>query len=309
MRNTLLLLSFPFFLLSCVATENTDTFKVSGMLYGSVMTQEACNYPDTSVWVSVDGKGECIRYFHSGLKRENDVVHVWLHGDRMSQRFSGERNPSSYKNETQRKQQERADRAYTEFGIPYIRLSRPGTYGSSGFHAQRRRPHNVKTVLAAIGALKEKYSIQSFAISGQSGGGHLVGALLTDRDDIVCAVSTSGVLAVRQRNRALGWSTDITGYSDFYDPIDHVQEIPANADRRVFVVADPRDAVVPFDVQESYFKRVKELGHAVFLIEAKGRGSRHHGLQYAGFRIIKWCVDGVSTAEILERASSFAADT
>ena len=171
------------------------------------------------------------------------------------------------------------------------------------------RPHNVKTVLAAIGALKEKYSIQSFAISGQSGGGHLVGALLTDRDDIVCAVSTSGVLAVRQRNRALGWSTDITGYSDFYDPIDHVQEIPANADRRVFVVADPRDAVVPFDVQESYFKRVKELGHAVFLIEAKGRGSRHHGLQYAGFRIIKWCVDGVSTAEILERASSFAADT
>ena len=61
------------------------------------MTQEACNHPNTSVWVSVAGKGECIRYFHNRLDRSNDIVHVWLHGDRMWQNFGGKRGTVAYK--------------------------------------------------------------------------------------------------------------------------------------------------------------------------------------------------------------------
>lgn len=235
MRNILFLMASSFWLQGCVTTTNSGTFADSGLLYGSIMTQEACNHPNTSVWVSVAGKGECIRYFHNRLDRSNDIVHVWLHGDRMWQNFGGKRGTVAYKNETPQKQQKRADRVYQEYEIPYIRLSRPGTYGSSGFHHQRRRPHNVKMVLAAFDALKEKYSIKNFAISGQSGGGHLVGALLANRNEIVCAVSTSGVLAVGQRNQGRGWLTDITGYSDFYDPIDHVHEIASDENRRIFI--------------------------------------------------------------------------
>ena len=302
MRNILFLMASSFWLQGCVTTTNSDTFGDWGLLNGSIMTQEACNHPNTSVWVSVAGKGECIRYFHSGLDRSNEIVHVWLHGDRMRHSFGGHRRSVAYENETPQKQQKRADRVYQKYEIPYIGLSRPGTYGSSGFHDQRRRPHNVKMALAAFDALKEKYSIKKFAISGQSGGGHLVGALLANRNDIVCAVSTSGVLAVGQRNQARRWRTDITGYSDFHDPIDHVHEIAGDENRRIFIVADPRDTNVPFKTQKSYFERVKEHGHNVFLIKAQGGGRSHHSLEYAGFQITKWCIDGAPSAEILVRA-------
>ena len=293
-------------LAGCDMAANADTFKVWGLLFGSVMTRDACDHADTSVWVTVDGRGECIRYFHSGLDERNKVVHVWLHGDRMWQTSWGIRWPLAYENETAGKQQRRADRVFQQFGVPYIRLSRPGTYGSSGFHHHRRRPRNVAIVQAALDALKTRHGIGRFAVSGQSGGGHLVGALLAARDDIQCAVSTAGVLAVKQRNEARGWSTDVTGYSDFYDPIDHVHEIPTNEQRRIFLVADPGDTNVPFETQESYFEALRDRGHHVWLVPAMGEGDEHHSLSQIGFPIVKWCIEGVSSREIVERASSTA---
>ena len=101
---------------------------------------------------------------------------------------------------------------------------------------------------------------------------------------------------------------DITGYSDFYDPIHHVDEIPRNTKRRIFIVGDPRDTEVPFHTQESYFERVTEHGHDVFLIKGVGGGRSRHNLDYAGFEIIDWCVDGVPSDEILKRARWFAPD-
>ena len=308
MRCILFLLSSFVILAGAAAVAHSDEFSASRVLNGSVMTQKDCDYPNTSIWISVDGKGECIRYFHSGLERSNAVVHVWLHGDRITH-SRGTLRVVGYRNVTRERLQEWAERGRADNGIPYIRLSRPGTYGSSGFHTQRRRPRNVRMVLAAFDALKKKYSIDKFAISGQSGGGHLVGALLADRHDIVCAVSTSGVLAVRQRIRARRWLTDITGYSDFYDPIDHVGEIARDNNRRIFIVGDPRDDNVPYSTQLSYYRRLREYDHTAYMIPAKGSGRRRHGLTRTGFWIVNWCAEGVSSAEILDRASRrFAPD-
>ena len=306
MRKILSLLGMAILLQGCETTANVGTFSVSGMLSGSVMTRDTCDQADTSVWVTVDGRGECVRYFHAGLGERNNIVHVWLHGDRMWQSFSGGKRPLGYGNPSAAGQQRRADRAFRDLGVPHIHLSRPGTYGSSGFHQHRRLPRNVAIVRAAFDALKERYGIERFAISGQSGGGHLVAALLADRNDILCAVSTSGVIAVKQRNKARGWRTDITGYSDFYDPIDHVDRIPVDEERRIFIVGDPRDTNVPFKTQESYFKAVQGLGHRTWLVKARGTGREHHGLAHVGFRIIKWCVEGVPSEDIVERSSAAA---
>lgn len=304
MRNNLLLLCALPLLFGCVSTKNANTFTKAGLLSGSVMTRDACSDANTSLWITISGKGECIRYFHTGLKDENDIVHVWLHGDRI-RRTRGANIAGGYSKESPQKQQKRAIRVFQETNIPTILLSRPGSYGSSGFHTQRRRPGNVNIVLEAISALKEKYRINSFAISGQSGGGHLVGALLANRNDISCAVSTAGVLAVKERNRLRNWQTDITGYSDFYDPIDHVQEIPENKNRQIFIVADPRDTNVPFGSQTKYFQKVQKYDHNVFLIKAAGKGKRHHRLRHVGFEVVSLCVNGFSTAEIIEQTSAF----
>jgi hypothetical protein len=40
-------------------------------------------------------------------------------------------------------------------------MSRPGTYGSSGDHSQRRRPAEAKIISAAIDALKKNIKFKS----------------------------------------------------------------------------------------------------------------------------------------------------
>lgn len=283
---------------------SAETWTRSGMLSGANSTKEGCGlHPDTAVWV----ESECIRYFHRGLGPTNAVVHVWMHGDRMSQDRQGGRFASpSYRNASPQKQQMEADIAFEHYRVPQIYLSRPGVYGSSGSHAERRQPRNVNTVLAAFNALKAKYGIKKFAISGQSGGGHLVGAVLANRNDILCAAATSGGLSVQERVQWFGWSADATGYATFYDPIDYVKDIPKDPERRIFVIGDPRDKKVPFAIQRSYYRKVRAAGHMVSLIEAHAHDAARHALAGVGFQVIKWCVDGASTAEILDRAKLFA---
>lgn len=303
-----------FALVSCATTIplNVDTFAPAGVLSGSVMTKERCNHEDTSVWVVVDGQGECIRYFHAGLKLQDPIVHVWFDGDRLRHNWSGGRPGSgiisselSYGHPSPEDLQKRANRTYGQFGIPYVRFSRPGVYGSSGDHNQRRRLREVLIVNAALDALKRKYDIKSFALSGQSGGGHIVASMLSMRRDILCGVSTSGNVAVRQRSLIKGWAgIDATGYSDYFDPIEHVDRIPHDPGRRIFIVADPRDTNVPFETQVAFVKKLKEKGHQAWLIETQGSGSEHHDTSRTGFLVTKLCADGVPTDEILKAAGA-----
>ena len=285
--------------LLATAADARDTFTREGMVSGARMTAEECaRHGDTAVWVKVNDRGDCIRYFHAGLRETNDVVHVWFHGDRLRRIAPGYWKPRGYGGESAEQQQAEADAYYRGARIPYIHFSRPGTYGSSGFHRDRRQQRNVRLVLAAIEAIKKRHRIGQFAFSGQSGGGHLVAALLANRNDIGCAVATSGVLAVAHRVWAHGWRSDATGHETFYDPIDYVGRIPADPRRRIFIVGDPDDSNVPFSSQAEYYRRVKALGHAVELIPANGGGSQNHSLAFEGFRIVEQCVRGVSTVEI-----------
>ena len=263
------------------------------------MTADQCRqHGDTAVWVKVEGRGDCIRYFHAGLVATNDLVHVWFHGDRLRRIAPGYWQPRGYRGESAEHQQVEAEAHFRSGGIPYIHFSRPGTYGSSGFHGDRRQERNVRLVMAAIAAIKQRHGIAQFAISGQSGGGHLVSALLANRDDIKCAVATSGVLAVGHRVWARGWQADATGHETFYDPIDHVDRIPFNPRRRIVIIGDPDDGNVPFSSQIEYYRKVRKLGHAVELIPARGGGAENHSLAFEGFRVILQCVRRDSTEAI-----------
>ena len=287
---------------------HADTFTHEGLLAGSVMDEVDCHWPDTSLWVMVDGQGECVRFFHAGLSPANDMVHVWFHGDRIVNR---ENQPyvieSAYRNNDPKTLRRYAANELTRFGLPYIRYSRPGAYGSSGDHKDRRLARESRIVNAALNALKTKFKIKRFALSGQSGGGHVVAALLARRDDIACAVITSGVVAVRHRMAFRGWTMDATGHSAFYDPIDHAREVMKDKTRRIFIVGDRDDSNVPFTTQASYYRALKNAGHRAALIEAQARGSNHHALSPAGFRIAKWCVDGDSDGVIRARLAEWEA--
>lgn len=286
-----------------VSPHNANTFLHDGVVSGSVMTQDACRWPDTSVWIVVDGQGECIRYFHEGLAAENNIAHVYFHGDRLWH-SKGSIKTVSYRDNGPTALQSHTQKNAAYYGLPYIRLSRPGVYGSSGDHKQRRRAGESLIVNAALDAIKRRHKIKQFHLSGQSGGGHVVAALLPRRNDVRCAVITSGVVAVAMRNFERGWSTDITGHDDFYDPIDHIREIAPDPARRIFIVGDPGDTNVPFSGQSAYYRMLKSAGHNAWLIKANGKGLRNHSLSHVGFPLIKACHDGVSPKDIAEQASA-----
>ena len=101
-----------------------------------------------------------------------------------------------------------------------------------------------------------------------------------------------------------GWFTDATGYTDYYDPIDHVGEIPVDPVRRIFIIGDPRDRQVPFSTQRAYYRAVRDAGHGVWLISTyESRGSEHHGLVHQGHKAVKYCSQGMPPDEIVQRLS------
>jgi dienelactone hydrolase len=273
----------------------SDTLRGECVLRGATMTRQQCT-ASQGLWVMKDGRGDCIRYYSSGLKEKNSTVLVVLHGDLIV--GDGHSNAlvgySDNKPDILRSEMRTIS---NRFGIPAIFLARPGVYGSSGDHKERRRQREVDLVNLALEELKKRHGIEQFALAGQSGGGHLVGAMLANRGDINCAAMSSGVVAVRARVAAHGWKADATGYRDFYDPIEHVDRIDDNPERKIFVVGDTRDSNVPFKTQKLYFDKLTKRGLNAHLVRAKGSGPQHHGLATCGIGIAALCAQNPDAAD------------
>lgn len=289
---------------------DADTFTPEGVLTGSQMTEESCAFEDTSVWVDVGGRGECVRYFQIGLNMEgaNPKTIIYFHGDRMKRVWDANfrtitHNVIAYADNSPEGIIDRMTFWQRLAGVPFIQISRPGTYGSSGDHKARRQQREVDIILAAVEAIKEKYEIDKLYIAGQSGGAHSAAAVITNRTDVECGVMSAGILAVKRRSRIRGWPGDDTGYNYYYDPVEHVSEIPESATRRLFVVGDPRDTVAPFTAQKAYFEAVKAAGHDIWLVEAIGRGNSHNIMSHVSRRMIAACAQDESTEQVIVEAS------
>jgi pimeloyl-ACP methyl ester carboxylesterase len=307
MRNILLSGMTAAFLAGCsINPYGADTFTRSGVVSGSILEQNDCPVESgTAVWVSANGRGECVRYFTAGMSGERvSVALVHFHGDVMWQDTNG--TPTVYDGYEDHAApsalQALADKGAETANLPYIRLSRPGTFGSSGDHRLRRQPENLAIVEAALDAIKAKHGIDRVALAGQSGGGHLVGALLARRNDIACAAISSGVVSVRSRSHMHGWfGRDFTGFWHYVDPIATTHLVPENADRRIFVIGDPKDRNTPFATQAEYHYALRALGRESVLIEAQGDGPQHHGLAWTGIAVAADCAAGKPTDQIVEK--------
>jgi poly(3-hydroxybutyrate) depolymerase len=74
--------------------------------------------------------------------------------------------------------QREAEQYAAASGRTFVNLARPGVFGSTGHHLQRRREREVALVDRALNRLKELFGWSRIDLAGMSGGGHLVGALL-----------------------------------------------------------------------------------------------------------------------------------
>ncbi|HEY7552288.1 MAG TPA: prolyl oligopeptidase family serine peptidase [Hyphomicrobiaceae bacterium] len=284
-----------------------DTMKPAFVLKGASMTEAQCAALSESVWVARSGQGDCIRYFSGGLGDKNQKAIVYFHGDRLWRRWNRdftvtrEHKVIGYRDNDPARLKAEMRAIAASAGRPAIFIARPGVYGSSGQHANRRQVREVELMDGALDEIKRRHRIGRFVLAGQSGGGHVVGAMLARRQDVECAVLTSAVVAVRARVEARRWPADVTGARTFFDPIEHVQEIKADPALRIFVVGDPRDTNVPFATQALYHEALKSRGLDAYLLKASGRGQERHGLDRWAKQIAIWCAQGLATHDIVRQ--------
>jgi len=258
------------------------------------------NCPDRLgyLWVQPVEGPACIRYFASGDIEGARMVIVQFSGDRDAVM---DQPPERIPGNTEPLRTLDAQRSRDRAGVPWIFVARPGTYGSSGDHRQRRQPVEFHALDAALDALMQRHRIQRIVILGHSGGATAGAALLTmGRTGVACAVLTSGAYGLLERARRLGRSrddrTDTTGSSRFYDPLDHVDGIARDPSRRIVLIGNRDDRNTPFDLQERFAAAVRAAGHRVEI--------RTHAAEPPDFHDLKDRA-GLLTASVCAREALF----
>lgn len=260
---------------------STTTFSGDDVVKGVAADPSQGDGPGR-VRVDVDGLGDVLAFYGACPEGSRADPVVFLRGDAVELRETGLTANDFYLATSPHDVQALAEQLAATFGRPYLHLARPGILGSSGNHLDRRRPREVALVDAALGRLKQHFGWSRLNLVGQSGGGHLVAALMARRADIDCAVIASGNTAVAQRNRENGWAADITGHADFLDPIDHVQDVARHPPNKVIVLTDPRDARVSATVQTAYVDALRTAGVPVDHRLLPAAGKIRHDLQLPG---------------------------
>lgn len=243
-----------------------------------------CPDEPTFAWVEHEQGEECIRYFPGEKIQNAPVVIAQFYGDR--DRVM--RKPvDQIRNNTRRSQEGYAARQTGRAGVPVVVVARPGTYGSSGDHGQRRQPGEYASLNAALDRIKERYGIQRFVLLGHSGGATAAAALLTlGRTDVRCAVISSGAFDLLNRAEMLREARgrrprpglDTTGLAAPYDPLDHIQEIAHNPERVVIILGNPKDKVTPFPLQLAFANALEDAGHRVQVHIHPAKGPSYHNL-------------------------------
>ena len=294
--------------LPSIAAESRIPFSAEGdfseaaIQRGVKATREQCEKVDNAVWVSTKDHGEeCLKYWAAGFSdKPTERAVVYFHGDIW---VGAGKTSKDYLRTTNRTIQRDTEGWSKKLGAPYIFFGRPGTFGSSGDHMQRRRAGESILISAALEKIKERLKIKEFVVAGQSGGGHVTSSLITYRTDIVCAVPTSAPSSPRVRWTIKGLTKDTTGYRDSYEPTEHLRKDKAHAMLRVFVLGNPDETNVVWPSQVIMAAKLKDAGISVETLHGKGTGPDGHGLSNSARIVAGWCYKDLSTQEIVRKAA------
>ena len=240
------------------------------------------NCPDRPgyLWVQPVEGPACIRYFASDEIDGARVAIVQFSGDRDGVM---DQPPARIPGNTEPLRTADAQRNRDRWGVPWIFVARPGTYGSSGDHRKRRQLVEFHALDAALDALMQRHQLERIVILGHSGGATAGAALLTmGRTRVACAVLTSGAYGLLERARLLGRSkggqTDTTGSAQFHDPLDHVAGIVRDPSRRIVLIGSRDDRNTPFALQERFADAVAKAGHRVEVKTHAAEPPQYHDL-------------------------------
>lgn len=259
------------------------------------ITRGQCLAQPQRVWVALDDGAECIAYVATDRLSSETAV-LYFEGD-----VSDEEAAPEHSSRMLAAYQQRVTQAQSHFGLPFIVVARPGLMGSSGFHLIGGRRDEGEMMNAAIDALKERYGFRRVALAGQSGGARIVAQVLVlGRRDVLCAAMASGAYGIPLTQGGGRVRTNIFGDPGrkYLVPIQHAEAIAPAADRRAFVIGDPRDQRTPFSGQREWAEKMRVLGHHVLVLEAQAPDAEHHGLGATALSVAGMCAGGQGDEKI-----------
>jgi pimeloyl-ACP methyl ester carboxylesterase len=275
------------------------TFSRADLLYGKSIDEPTCTAMTFAVWVTSVGAPECIRYYYSDAGGTSPRALLFLNGDFTYRGVDGQPTVDpDYTRLGPADLQRIAEVRSRDYGGPMIYLARPGTLGSSGYELLvRHSPREVALVAAAVSEIKRRHGILTFDLVGHSGGGLLVGALVSQRSDIGCAVTSSGVLATNAwTSQRLNLPQTNSGF--LYDPLEHVSEIRPGPGFRYILLTDAADTTVSASSTQLYLDALAAAGVPHTHIELTAADDAHHDLALHGFRAAIGCAHDMTDAEI-----------
>src|SRR5215510_320584 len=287
-----------------------EPFSASDLLNGKKITQAECEALPSAVWVVAEGQRECIRYFHAAARTGGSEVIISLPQDMVSTNGRGEVKAFEYYAKTTPAQVQDVTASWSRtLGLPYLRLGRPGTYGSSGEHSKRRTPGEIAIISAALDAIKARHGYTRFHLIGWLTGGHSAAALMARRTDLGCVVLSSALLSVRGWLAEFGRNEDWTGNKNPVDPIALVDQIGVRPDLRIFVVTDPDDTVISARLQTAYVKRLAAAKLPVRQIFIAASDPTAHLLDNQARQVLAACAKGMSDDAIVAKFQNKAPET
>ena len=278
-------------------------FSEEAVRNGVVATKEQCDRVENAVWAqSADSGQACLRYWAAGFSNtsSNRAV-VYFAGDCWHYSKGLE---SGCSEQTTARLKANAESSSKQLGVPYVVFARPGVFGSSGDHMQRRRPAESKLISAGLDELKKRLRIDEFVLVGQSGGGHVTASLTALRSDVICAVPASANSSPRIRWQTLKWTRDSTGYEDSYEPHEHLDKSRMHPKLRVFVLGDPNDKNAVWASQTVLADKLRAAAVPVEVLIGEGMGADAHGLGQSAQAVAGWCANNIPTGEIVRKAAA-----
>jgi hypothetical protein len=239
---------------------SAEVFKKEDLMRGTTITHAQCDATAQTLWLNVDGRDFCVRYYLSTAGGEGQRPIVFLQGDQLG-KFSIKNWSWTDTSEARDMDTDEIMRTADAFSklarTTAIYVGRIGVDGTSGNHMSRGSQLELDLMGAALDAIKRRHGFEGFHLAGQSGGSKIAGGLIQLRRDIGCAVLGSGRLVANEYPK----SKD-PGKS-YFDPTQNISQLVQNRAIRLFVVTDKADKRVPAAQQSSFVDRLRRAGHPV----------------------------------------------
>jgi pimeloyl-ACP methyl ester carboxylesterase len=273
---------------------------------GAVLTeegksQELCESVAGRLFVATTVGSECIAYWVTKGNEDRRQAVFFIDGDLPPVADAAAFEEHMHKTESgiRKLMQKWADKLH----VRYVYLARPGLHGSSGNHRERMKPHETLILGAAAKLLKDKLSLDSIALAGQSRGSTIAASLLTLKlHDVKCAVLGSGTFEIVD----LEYDNHAKAHHPIEkaklrkimcDPSAHVDGIEPDPARRIFVLGDREDPKAAFPQQTHFVESLKAAGNHTVQIEVEAY--HHHGAARFTIPTAAACLNGLSDAKIV----------